>query len=262
MAINIDKVEKEHVVEAAARWRVEPGYGGFGESTRYDILIEGRPYPPKAIAAIACECAGAPRPRPSEFRGAWNGRWHKALKALGFPIVPKVDAGEAAHSEAPTESAAQIEADLRAIEEQHADSPTTREALVKARLGQGRYRRELLARWEYRCAVTGCEVPQVLRASHAKPWRHCSDSERLDPDNGLPLVATLDALFDAGLITFDASGCMEISTHLDENQQASLLSGAPQSLSKTPSKPLAEYLAAHRQHVFKKSDALGRRGND
>ncbi|RZF23539.1 hypothetical protein EVC45_43925 [Paraburkholderia sp. UYCP14C] len=87
MAINIDDVEKEHVVEAAGRWRVEPGYGGFGESTRYDILIEGRPYPPKAIA---CECAGAPRPRPSEFRGAWNGRWHKALKALGFPIVPKV----------------------------------------------------------------------------------------------------------------------------------------------------------------------------
>ncbi|MGF6978076.1 putative restriction endonuclease [Paraburkholderia sp. JPY465] len=261
MAINIDEVEKEHVVEAAARWRAEPGYGGFGESTRYDILIEGRPYPPKAIAAIACECAGAPRPRPSDFTGAWNGRWHKALKALGFPIVPKVDAGAAAQSEAPTESAAQIEADLRAIEEHHADSPTTREALVKARLGQGRYRRELLARWEYRCAVTGCEVPQVVRASHAKPWRHCSDSERLDPDNGLPLVATLDALFDAGLITFDASGRMEISVHIDENQQALLLSDAPRALSKTPSKELAAYLAAHRQHVFKKSDDLGRRGN-
>jgi putative restriction endonuclease len=77
----------------------------------------------------------------------------------------------------------------------------------------------------------------------------------------LPLVATLDALFDAGLITFDASGCMEISTHLDENQQASQLSGAPRTLSKTPSKALAEYLAAHRQHVFKKNDDLGRRGN-
>ncbi|KVG57514.1 hypothetical protein WS79_01230 [Burkholderia territorii] len=43
LAINIDGVEKEHVVEAAARWSAEPGYGGFGESTRYDILIEGRP---------------------------------------------------------------------------------------------------------------------------------------------------------------------------------------------------------------------------
>ncbi|KIG10928.1 HNH endonuclease [Caballeronia concitans] len=251
MAINIDGVGKEHVVEAAARWRAEPGYGGFGESTRYDILIEGRSYPPKAIAAIACECAGVPRPNPSEFNGAWNSRWHKALRALGFPIVPKVDSGEAAHSEAPTESAAQIEADLRAIDAQHADSPTTREALVKARLGQGRYRRELLARWAYRCAVTGCEVPQVLRASHVKPWRHCSDSERLDPDNGLPLVATLDALFDAGLITFDTSGRMEISTHLDENQHAPLLLGVPRTLAKTPSKALAEYLAAHRRHVFK-----------
>ncbi|MFP3558163.1 hypothetical protein SB861_46990, partial [Paraburkholderia sp. SIMBA_049] len=74
-------------------------------------------------------------------------------------------------------------------------------------------------------------------------------------------VADDNALFDAGLITFDASGRMEISTHLDENQQATLLSAAPQTLSKTPSKALAEYLAAHRQHVFKKNDDLGRRGN-
>lgn len=253
MTINIDRVEKKHVVEAVARWRAEPGYGGFRESTRYSILINGRAYPPKAIAAIACECAGMPRPRPSEFEWAPNGHWRRALENLGFPTVPKVDAGDATtNGEAPTESTARIEADLREIEERADSLKTTREALVQARLGQGRYRRELLARWEHRCAVTGCQVPQVLRASHAKPWHKCRDAERLDPDNGLPLVATLDALFDAGLITFDKSGRMEISTHLDENHQASLLLGVPRTLSKTPSDAVAAYLAAHRELVFKK----------
>ncbi|KVV40783.1 hypothetical protein WT27_12690 [Burkholderia territorii] len=260
MAINIDNIKKRHVLAAAKRWRREPGYGGFAESRFYDILIEGRPYPPKAIAAIACEYAGARRPLPAEFKGAWDGRWHKALKALGFSIVPKIDAGEATRSDAPTESAAQLDADLNAINEEHSNTPTTRDALIKARLGQGRYRREMLALWEYRCAVTGCDVPQVLRASHAKPWRLSSDSERLDPNNGLPLVATLDALFDAGLIAFDASGHMEISPHLDENQQAALLPPAQRSLLKKPSKALAVYLAEHRRHVFKKrTDPHGER---
>lgn len=261
MAINIDHIEKRHVLAAADRWRREPGYGGFAESKRYDILIEGRPYPPKAIAAIACEYAGARRPLPTEFKGAWDGRWHRALKALGFPIVPKIDAGEAANSEASTEAAAQLESDLDAINKRHADTPTTRDALVKARLGQGRFRREMLALWEYRCAVTDCDVPQVLRASHAKPWRMSSDAERLDPNNGLPLVATLDALFDAGLITFDARGCMEISTHLDETQRAMVLPGGPLPLSKMPEKKLAAYLAAHRKHVFKAGAAPRRKGD-
>ncbi|WP_245431366.1 HNH endonuclease signature motif containing protein, partial [Rhodoplanes roseus] len=42
--------------------------------------------------------------------------------------------------------------------------------------------------------MTGCEVEDVLRASHIKPWRDASDQERLDPRNGLLLSATLDAL--------------------------------------------------------------------
>lgn len=40
------------------------------------------------------------------------------------------------------------------------------------------------------------------QASHAKPWRTSSDQERLDPHNGLPLIATLGVLFDRGLIGF------------------------------------------------------------
>ncbi|MGO7165362.1 HNH endonuclease, partial [Rhizobium johnstonii] len=64
----------------------------------------------------------------------------------------------------------------------------------------------MLAQWHGRCAVTSCNLPAVLRASHIVPWREASNAERLDPENGLPLVATLDALFDVGLISFDDQG--------------------------------------------------------
>lgn len=42
-----------------------------------------------------------------------------------------------------------------------------------------------------------------ILASHIKPWRECTDHERLDAENGLALSPTLDRAFDQGYITFD-----------------------------------------------------------
>lgn len=47
---------------------------------------------------------------------------------------------------------------------------TERDALIKARVGQSGYRDDLLAYWGG-YAVTDCSVPELLRASHIKPWR-------------------------------------------------------------------------------------------
>ena len=141
------------------------------------------------------------------------------------------------------------EACLADIATRHADNPTTREALVAARLGQGKYRSELLARWDGQCAVTGCPVTEVLRASHARPWSNSDDSQRLDPDNGLPLVANLDALFDAGLISFTGTGAMLVSPNLPEEHRAVL--GVPTNLRKRPSPAQAEYLQYHTENVFR-----------
>jgi hypothetical protein len=125
---------------------------------------------------------------------------------------------------------------------------TTRAALVAARLGQGRYRRELLKRWNDACAVTGCTVQAALRASHCKPWRESNNEERLDPNNGLPLVATLDALFDAGLIAFDGDGEMHVSAVLTSADRGML--GLPVSLRRRPKPAQAAYLAHHFEKVF------------
>ncbi len=83
---------------------------------------------------------------------------------------------------------------------------TEREALIKQRVGQDLFREGLMAYWRGRCAVTGIEIPELLRASHIKPWRDCTDNERLDIHNGLLLAAHLDALFDAHLVTFGEQG--------------------------------------------------------
>ncbi len=45
---------------------------------------------------------------------------------------------------------------------------------------QGLFRQQLLEMWEG-CAVTDVRLPTVLRASHIKPWRFSSNSERLNP---------------------------------------------------------------------------------
>lgn len=82
-------------------------------------------------------------------------------------------------------------------------SPTTRKTLIEARLGQGTFRAAVLANWNDACAVSGCRATVALRAPHIKPWRTSSNEERLSGANGLPFVATLDALFDRYLITFD-----------------------------------------------------------
>lgn len=97
---------------------------------------------------------------------------------------------------------------------------TTREALVKARIGQGRWRSDLMQLWSGRCAVTQLDVGRLLRASHIKPWRDSNNSERLNVFNGLLLSPAYDAAFDAGLISFAHDGRIIVSPVLTAGQMA------------------------------------------
>lgn len=104
-----------------------------------------------------------------------------------------------------------------------ADNGTEIERLARQRVGQDVFRKALLDYWDGACAVTGLALPEVLRASHAKPWTDCtSDEDRLDVFNGFLLVAHLDALFDRGLITFDVGGEMVFASHLTSDHRALL----------------------------------------
>ncbi len=127
---------------------------------------------------------------------------------------------------------------------------TVRQQLVNARLGQGKFRKDLLKLWDDRCAVTGISLTEAIRASHIKPWKVSSHEERLDPYNGLPLVATLDALFDAGLITFNSAGEIQVSSQL-RSKERKLLSLERLYLLRTPPKKTCEYLSHHMKHKFR-----------
>ncbi len=89
-------------------------------------------------------------------------------------------------------------------------SPTEREAVIQARVGQGLFRQNL-AKIEKRCRLTGVTEPTHLRASHTKPWRTSTDEERLNGENGLLLTPTIDHLFDRGFISFENSGELLVS---------------------------------------------------
>ena len=90
------------------------------------------------------------------------------------------------------------------ITERSVVGPTFREQLVRSRRGQGVFRANVLLHEEY-CRVTKVNDPRHLTASHIKPWRDATDSERLDGSNGLLLSPHIDHLFDEGYITFSGS---------------------------------------------------------
>ena len=92
---------------------------------------------------------------------------------------------------------------------------TEREAVIMARRGQGLFRQRV-AQIERICRITKVDNPAHLRASHAKPWRDCTNNdERLDGENGLLLTPSIDHLFDRGFITFEDAGQLVLSPVAD-----------------------------------------------
>ena len=125
------------------------------------------------------------------------------------------------------------------------------ERLVIQRLGQDIFRQGLLDYWEGRCAITGLAVPELLRASHIKPWATCeTDAERLDVYNGLLLAPHLDAAFDQGFITVADSGEVIVSLALDASARQVLGLETPLSIRASLDGHRA-YLQWHREQVFK-----------
>lgn len=71
-------------------------------------------------------------------------------------------------------------------------------AAIVRRQGQPAFRRALLQAYGGRCAITGCDVLQVLEAAHIVPYQGPATNH---VTNGLLLRADLHTLFDLGLIS-------------------------------------------------------------
>lgn len=141
--------------------------------------------------------------------------------------------------------------DLNAVRADPSTNETEKDQLYKARLGQGQFRSQLDQKWGG-CCITGCKVRQVLRASHIKPWRHCDNQERLDADNGLLLIANIDALFDSGLISFDENGYLIHSDALTQEELRLLIGCSSPALELNVRQ--AHFMESHRKlHGFERA---------
>lgn len=138
--------------------------------------------------------------------------------------------------------------DLNEIREEHRNK-TTQDTFVAARLGQGQFRAEVLERWGSQCCLTGSTTQEAIIASNIKPWKDSNNCERLDSHNGLPLIATVDKLFDRGLVTFSSDGNLLVSKELDGTERA-LLGLDGRKLLQQPGRLTAQYLAYHRTSIF------------
>lgn len=101
-------------------------------------------------------------------------------------MVPMIDAGTA-------DDEAFDPANLKDARERIARS-------IAVRRGQRAFRDALISAYGGRCAITGCEVLDVLEAAHIFPYRG-PETNRVT--NGLLLRADVHTLFDCGLIEID-----------------------------------------------------------
>ena len=124
---------------------------------------------------------------------------------------------------------------------------------VNVRINQSFFRDSVLAAYNYRCCITGIEIPELLIASHIKPWKDDVEN-RLNPRNGLCRNALHDKAFDRGLFTLDENFRVTLSNQLYssentmqwfkayENKQIIL----PERLM-----PSLDFLRFHRENIFK-----------
>jgi putative restriction endonuclease len=73
------------------------------------------------------------------------------------------------------------------------------ERTVKVRVGQNFFRSAVLSNFDSKCAISGINIPGMLRASHIVPWAK-DEAARVNPENGLCLSALYDVAFDQGFI--------------------------------------------------------------
>lgn len=124
-----------------------------------------------------------------------------------------------------------------------------KKAVVKARIGQGRFRDSLIEVWKGACAVSDVTNERLLVASHIKPWAKCELGEHLDPMNGILLAAPLDKLFDVGLISFNSDGTILVSSKLSRLEKE--VFGVNENLRLKSVSPKCEAcLEYHRECVF------------
>jgi Predicted restriction endonuclease len=112
-------------------------------------------------------------------------------------------------------------AEVKKVEEDATITETERTAITKARVGQGKFRKDLISYW-HGCSISAFPRYEILIASHIRPWEKANNFQRLDVFNGLLLLPNYDKLFDKGYVSFGDDGKIIYSPYLPESDRALL----------------------------------------
>jgi len=109
-------------------------------------------------------------------------------------------------------------AEIKKVEEDATITETERTAITKARVGQGKFREDLISYW-HGCSISAFPRYEILIASHIRPWKKANNFQRLDVYNGLLLLPNYDKLFDKGYVSFGDDGKIIYSPYLPESDR-------------------------------------------
>jgi putative restriction endonuclease len=132
---------------------------------------------------------------------------------------------------------------------------TVRDAVVKIRVNQSFFRKAVLAAYNFKCCITGLEIPELLNASHIIPWSK-DEINRVNPRNGLCLNAIHDRAFDRGLLTITPDFTIKVSKAIKKGNPSHAVQdfllrfdGAEISI---PNRflPDAKFLKYHNKNIF------------
>ncbi|MDF3883941.1 HNH endonuclease [Cupriavidus basilensis] len=77
-----------HEVQDAAR-TLAASNQALDRSRHYYVWVDGRAYPFAPLVRAACKAAGQPEPKFDAVPTGGNSPWHRRLRALHFPVLPK-----------------------------------------------------------------------------------------------------------------------------------------------------------------------------
>lgn len=127
------------------------------------------------------------------------------------------------------------------------------EMKTKLRVIQQSFRLKVMELWECKCALCDVKLPELLQASRSKPWKDCTDRERMDPYNGLLLCRNHDALYDQGFIAFDGRGGIHISSEIKEESYDTYDIHSAMKVARKPENKV--YFRWQRKYVFKEENS-------
>lgn len=118
------------------------------------------------------------------------------------------------------------------LEEIRSDKRIRRESVVVVRDGQAEFRRQVLANHDHTCAISGCQVVQILEAAHISPYAGVHSDHMA---NGLCLRVDIHRLFDAFLLSIEPNSWrVVLAEALTDDPDYSALANRVLRMGKTP----------------------------